>query len=59
MVDSTSDNLFPIIILIAFLMFIMNQSQGGGGRVMRLEKAKPAHDWGKVKVTFKDVAGAG
>jgi cell division protease FtsH len=51
--------LFPIIILIAFLMFIMNQSQGGGGRVMQFGKSKARLMTGEeIKVTFKDVAGA-
>jgi len=51
--------LFPIIILIAFLMFIMNQSQGGGGRVMQFGKSKARLMTGEeVKVSFKDVAGA-
>lgn len=51
--------LFPIIILIVFLLFIMNQTQGGGGRVMQFGKSKARLMSGEeVKVTFKDVAGA-
>ena len=51
--------LFPIIILIVFLLFIMNQTQGGGGRVMQFGKSKARLMTGEeVKVTFKDVAGA-
>ncbi|MEN6348251.1 MAG: ATP-dependent zinc metalloprotease FtsH, partial [Syntrophomonas sp.] len=51
--------LFPIIILIVFLIFIMNQTQGGGGRVMQFGKSKARLMTGEdVKVTFKDVAGA-
>jgi len=51
--------LFPIVILIAFLIFIMNQTQGGGNRVMQFSKSKARMMSGEeVKVTFKDVAGA-
>ncbi|NLB89184.1 MAG: ATP-dependent metallopeptidase FtsH/Yme1/Tma family protein, partial [Syntrophomonadaceae bacterium] len=51
--------LLPIILLIGFLIFIMNQTQGGGNRVMQFGKSRArlmsSED---VKVTFKDVAGA-
>ena len=49
----------PIIILIAAWFFIMQQAQGGGGgKVMNFGKSKAKmHDEGKVKVSFKDVAG--
>ncbi|MGI6452611.1 MAG: ATP-dependent zinc metalloprotease FtsH [Syntrophomonadaceae bacterium] len=51
--------LFPILILIAFLIFIMNQTQGGGNRVMQFGRNKAKLLSGEdVKVTFKDVAGA-
>jgi len=51
--------LFPIVILIAFLIFIMNQTQGGGNRVMQFGKSKARMLSGEeVNVTFKDVAGA-
>jgi len=51
--------LFPILILIAFFIFIMNQSQGGGSRVMQFGKSKARMMTGEeAKVTFKDVAGA-
>jgi cell division protease FtsH len=51
--------LLPIIILIAFLMFIMNQTQGGGNRVMQFGRSKARlMSPDDVKVTFKDVAGA-
>ncbi len=51
--------LFPIIILIAFLLFIMNQTQGGGNRVMQFGKSKARMMTGEeVEVSFKDVAGA-
>lgn len=51
--------LLPIVVLIAFLMFIMNQTQGGGNRVMQFGRSKARLMTGEeVKVTFKDVAGA-
>ncbi|HHV15725.1 MAG TPA: ATP-dependent metallopeptidase FtsH/Yme1/Tma family protein [Gelria sp.] len=51
--------LFPILILIAFLIFIMNQTQGGGNRVMQFGKSKARMMTGEeVDITFKDVAGA-
>jgi cell division protease FtsH len=51
--------LLPIVILIAFLMFIMNQTQGGGNRVMQFGRSKARlMSQDDVKVTFKDVAGA-
>jgi cell division protease FtsH len=51
--------LFPIIILIAFLLFIMNQTQGGGNKVMQFGKSKARLVSGEsVKTTFDDVAGA-
>ena len=51
--------LFPIIILVVFLLFIMNQTQGGGGRVMQFGKSKARLLSGEdVKESFKDVAGA-
>ena len=56
---SLLSTLFPIIILIAFLIFIMNQSQGGGNRVMQFGRSRARLMTGEdVKVTFKDVAGA-
>ena len=51
--------LLPIVILIAFLMFIMSQTQGGGNRVMQFGRSKARlMSQDEVKVTFKDVAGA-
>lgn len=51
--------LFPIVILIAFLIFIMNQTQGGGNKVMQFGRSRARmlapED---VKITFADVAGA-
>jgi len=55
--------LLPTLLLIFFMVIIwfvfMNQSQGGGGRVMNFgkSKAKMHKDDEKTRVTFKDVAG--
>ncbi len=51
--------ILPIGLLILFWLFIMNQMQGGGSKVMQFGKSKAkrmAVD--APKVTFKDVAGA-
>ncbi|PKM77533.1 MAG: cell division protein FtsH [Firmicutes bacterium HGW-Firmicutes-15] len=51
--------LFPILILIVVLIFIMNQTQGGGNKVMQFGKSKARLATGEdVKTTFADVAGA-
>lgn len=48
----------PILVLVAVWFFIMQQTQGGGGRVMNFGKSHAKmHGEGKIKVTFKDVAG--
>jgi len=55
--------LLPTLLLIFFMVILwfvfMNQSQGGGGRVMNFgkSKAKVHKDDDKTRVTFKDVAG--
>jgi len=51
-------NLLPFIIIIGIFLFIMQQMQGGGNRVMSFGKAKAklvSKD--QPKITFKDVAG--
>lgn len=51
-------SLLPILLLIGVWFFIMNQTQGGGGRVMNFGKSRAKmHEEGKVNVTFADVAG--
>ena len=51
-------NVLPILILIAIWFFMMQQTQGGGGRVMNFGKSHAKmHGEGKIKVSFKDVAG--
>lgn len=52
-------SLLPIILLIGVWFFIMQQTQGGGSRVMSFGKSR-AKMYGedRVKVSFSDVAGA-
>ncbi len=56
-------SMLPTILLIGFMVIIwfvfMNQSQGGGGKVMSFGKSKARvhKDDEKTRVTFKDVAG--
>lgn len=52
-------SILPIILLIGVWFFIMQQTQGGGGRVMNFGKSRAKMQGeGKINVTFKDVAGA-
>ncbi|MDW8339013.1 MAG: ATP-dependent metallopeptidase FtsH/Yme1/Tma family protein, partial [Thermoleophilia bacterium] len=52
-------NILPFVILIAFWIFLMNQMQGGGSRVMSFGKSRAKRmSPDSPKVTFKDVAGA-
>jgi len=49
----------PFVILIAFWIFLMNQMQGGGSKVMSFGKSRAKRmSPDSPKVTFKDVAGA-
>lgn len=51
--------LAPFIIVIVFFVFLMNQSQGGGNKVMNFGKSKAKmYREDKKKVSFDDVAGA-
>lgn len=52
-------SILPIIVLVGLWFFIMQQAQGGGGRVMNFGKSK-AKMMGddKIGVSFDDVAGA-
>lgn len=55
---SLLSSILPILILIGVWFFIMQQTQGGGGRVMNFGKSHAKmHGEGKIKVSFKDVAG--
>lgn len=52
-------SILPIVLILGIWFFIMQQSQGGGNRVMNFGKSR-AKMMGeeKTKVTFQDVAGA-
>ncbi|MEG1158912.1 MAG: ATP-dependent zinc metalloprotease FtsH [Acidaminococcaceae bacterium] len=52
-------SLLPMLLIVGIWFFLMQQSQGGGGRVMSFGKSR-AKMYGdeKIKITFKDVAGA-
>ncbi|MBM7646445.1 cell division protease FtsH [Scopulibacillus daqui] len=51
--------MIPFAIIFILFFFLINQAQGGGGRVMNFGKSKARlYSEDKKKVTFKDVAGA-
>jgi hypothetical protein len=51
--------ILPILLIIGFWFFIMNQMQGGGSKVMSFGKSRAKRvSVDSPKVTFKDVAGA-
>jgi len=51
--------LLPILLLVGLVFFMMQQTQGGGSRVMQFGKSRAKlHSDDKKKVTFSDVAGA-
>lgn len=55
---SLLSSLLPILILVGVWFWIMNQTQGGGGRVMSFGKSRAKMTGeGQVNVTFADVAG--
>lgn len=55
---SLLSSLLPILALVGVWLWIMNQTQGGGGRVMSFGKSKAKMTGeGQVNVSFKDVAG--
>lgn len=48
----------PFLLIIGFWIFMMQQMQGGGNRVMSFGKSKAKrHSKDQPKITFKDVAG--
>jgi len=52
-------SVLPMLLLIGVWFFIMQQTQGGGNRVMSFGKSRAKlHSEEKIKVTFSDVAGA-
>ncbi|NCD08882.1 MAG: ATP-dependent metallopeptidase FtsH/Yme1/Tma family protein [Negativicutes bacterium] len=52
-------SLLPMLLIVGIWFLLMQQSQGGGGRVMSFGKSR-AKMYGdeKIKISFKDVAGA-
>jgi len=51
--------MLPILLLVGLVFFMMQQTQGGGSRVMQFGKSRARlHTDDKKKVTFDDVAGA-
>ncbi len=51
--------MIPFLLIIGIFFFFMNQSQGGGNKVMNFGKSRARLQEGdKKKVTFQDVAGA-
>jgi len=52
-------SILPMLLIVGIWFLLMQQSQGGGGRVMSFGKSR-AKMYGdeKIKITFKDVAGA-
>jgi cell division protease FtsH len=52
-------SIVPFIIIFVLFFFLMNQAQGGGGKVMNFGKSRARlYNDEKKKVTFEDVAGA-
>lgn len=50
--------LAPILLMIVFFIFLMNQMQGGGSRVMSFGKSRAKRvSVDQPKITFRDVAG--
>jgi len=50
--------MLPFILILAFWLFLMNQMQGGGSRVMSFGKSKAKRmSVDAPKITFRDVAG--
>jgi cell division protease FtsH len=50
--------LLPVVILIVFWLFLMNQVQGGGSKVMSFGKSRAKRmSVDSPKITFRDVAG--
>ena len=52
-------NLLPIVLIVGLFLFLINQMQGGGSRVMQFGKARAKQvSKDQPKVSFSDVAGA-
>ena len=56
---SILSSLLPMLIIVGLWFMLMNQGGAGGGKVMNFGKSRARrYDEDKVKITFKDVAGA-
>ncbi|MCU6710795.1 ATP-dependent zinc metalloprotease FtsH [Paenibacillus sp. J5C_2022] len=52
-------SIIPFILIFVLFFFLMNQAQGGGGKVMNFGKSRARlYNEEKKKITFEDVAGA-
>ena len=52
-------SVLPMLLIVGLWFLMMNNQGGGGGRVMNFGKSRARrYDEDKIKVTFKDVAGA-
>ena len=56
---SILSSIFPMLIIVGLWFMLMNQGGAGGGKVMNFGKSRARrYDEEKLKITFKDVAGA-
>ncbi len=52
-------SIIPFVLVLVLFFFLMNQAQGGGGKVMNFGKSRARlYNEEKKRVTFQDVAGA-
>ncbi|MUT67679.1 ATP-dependent zinc metalloprotease FtsH [Paenibacillus sp. NEAU-GSW1] len=52
-------SIIPFVIIFVLFFFLMNQAQGGGGKVMNFGKSRARlYNEEKKRITFEDVAGA-
>lgn len=56
---SILSSILPMLIIVGLWFMLMNQGSAGGGKVMNFGKSRARrYDEEKLKITFKDVAGA-
>ena len=56
---SILSSILPMLIIVGLWFMLMNQGGAGGGKVMNFGKSRARrYDEEKLKITFKDVAGA-